>query len=214
MLIAISGRARSGKDTIANVLIKNFGFKRVAFADKLKEICSDVFDLPLNMFHRDEFKDRAFEEPIIIDVGHVKNLVKRLEEYTSINNEAYEALLSQGCDKVLLSPREILQFVGTDLCRNCVKDSIWLDIFNSILKNTDGHIVCTDARFTNERNLIKSFGGMNMLVVRPNLVGLDSHISENDFGTSEDYDTVVTNDDTKDKLEHDIQMWYTLRTAR
>lgn len=214
MIIAISGKARSGKDTVANVLIKNFGFKRIAFADKLKDICSDVFDLPVSMFHRDEFKDRAFEEPIIIDVGHVKNLVTRLEEYTSINNEAYEALLSHGCGKMLLSPREILQFVGTDLCRNCVKDSIWLDIFNSILKNIDGHVICTDARFQNERELIKSFGGMNILVVRPNLKSSDSHSSENNLGTESDYDAVVMNDDTKDKLEHDIQMWYTLRTAR
>lgn len=37
MLIGISGYAQSGKDTFANVLVKNHGFTRVAFAELLKE---------------------------------------------------------------------------------------------------------------------------------------------------------------------------------
>jgi hypothetical protein len=214
MLIGISGIKRSGKDTIANVLIKDFGFKKIAFADKLKDICARVFDLPVSVFHRDDFKDMVFEAPVIIDVEHIKNLVTLLEEYTSIPNDAYNALMSTGCSKTLYSPREILQFVGTDLCRNCVNDSIWLDIFNSIVKNTEGHVVVSDARFTNERNLIKSLGGTNILVSRSNLNNKDSHASENDLGDESSYDVHVKNDTTKEKLEHDIQMWYTLRTAR
>jgi hypothetical protein len=39
MIIGITGLAQSGKDTAANYLIKNYGFTRKAFADKLKEFC-------------------------------------------------------------------------------------------------------------------------------------------------------------------------------
>ena len=37
MIIGVSGYARSGKDTIAEVLIMNYGFKRLAFADNIRK---------------------------------------------------------------------------------------------------------------------------------------------------------------------------------
>lgn len=36
-IIGLSGVARSGKDTVANILVNDYGFTRYAFADKLKE---------------------------------------------------------------------------------------------------------------------------------------------------------------------------------
>ena len=36
MIIGLSGYARSGKDTVAEYLVDNYGFKRVAFADEIK----------------------------------------------------------------------------------------------------------------------------------------------------------------------------------
>ena len=43
MIIGISGKLQSGKDTVADYLVKKYGFVRVAFADKLKEIARDLF---------------------------------------------------------------------------------------------------------------------------------------------------------------------------
>lgn len=43
MIIAISGKLKSGKDTIADYLVQEYGFKRIAFADKLKDIAKDLF---------------------------------------------------------------------------------------------------------------------------------------------------------------------------
>ena len=47
-IIALSGFARAGKDEAAKVLVEEFGFKQVAFADKLRDflyamnpLCSD-----------------------------------------------------------------------------------------------------------------------------------------------------------------------------
>ena len=37
MIIGLSGYASSGKDTVAEILVKQHGFKRVAFADKIRE---------------------------------------------------------------------------------------------------------------------------------------------------------------------------------
>jgi hypothetical protein len=48
-IIALGYRARSGKDTVGDYLVSKWGFKRIAFADKLKQVVTtltgqDAFD--------------------------------------------------------------------------------------------------------------------------------------------------------------------------
>jgi len=38
MIIGLSGYAQSGKDTVADVLVKEYGFERVTFADPIRKI--------------------------------------------------------------------------------------------------------------------------------------------------------------------------------
>lgn len=38
MIIGLSGYARSGKDEVAKVLVEDYGYQRVAFADKIREL--------------------------------------------------------------------------------------------------------------------------------------------------------------------------------
>jgi len=42
MLIGLSGYAQSGKDSVAEVLVRDFGFIRIAFADKIKELLYEM----------------------------------------------------------------------------------------------------------------------------------------------------------------------------
>mgnify|MGYP003340526973 CR=1 FL=1 len=42
MIIGLSGYARSGKDTVAQVLVEKYGFQRIAFADKIREFLYDL----------------------------------------------------------------------------------------------------------------------------------------------------------------------------
>ena len=42
MIIGLTGYAQSGKDTIANILVKDHGFVRVAFADKIREFLYEM----------------------------------------------------------------------------------------------------------------------------------------------------------------------------
>lgn len=42
MIIGLSGYAQSGKDTVAQILIDNFGFERIAFADKIRELLYEI----------------------------------------------------------------------------------------------------------------------------------------------------------------------------
>lgn len=42
MIIGLTGYAQSGKDTVAKFLIENYGFTRIAFADKIREFLYEV----------------------------------------------------------------------------------------------------------------------------------------------------------------------------
>lgn len=41
MIIGLAGYAQSGKDTVAEILVRRFGYQRVAFADPIREFCYD-----------------------------------------------------------------------------------------------------------------------------------------------------------------------------
>ncbi len=45
ILIGVSGHMQSGKDTLANYLVEKYGFVKLAFASKLKQVAMDVWGL-------------------------------------------------------------------------------------------------------------------------------------------------------------------------
>lgn len=63
MIVGISGKFRTGKDTVGTHLVNKYGFKQVSFAKKLKEVCADLFDM--------EGKNRA----LLQQVGEKMRLV-------------------------------------------------------------------------------------------------------------------------------------------
>ena len=66
-----------------------------------------------------------------------------------------------------LSPRQALQYVGTDLFRNQISslipnmgNDIWVNVLERKLKEETSNIVITDIRFENERAMVKRLGGI------------------------------------------------------
>jgi hypothetical protein len=49
-IVLLSGWSRSGKDTVASLMIDEMGFYRVAFADALKQMCAKRFDMEMSDF--------------------------------------------------------------------------------------------------------------------------------------------------------------------
>ena len=48
MILGLVGFASSGKDTVADYLVRNHNFNRIAFADPLKDAASIIFDWPIS----------------------------------------------------------------------------------------------------------------------------------------------------------------------
>lgn len=59
-LIGLHGKARSGKDTVADHLVENHGFVKVSFAEPIKKGICAMFDLPMSIFDDDQ-KDEVID---------------------------------------------------------------------------------------------------------------------------------------------------------
>jgi hypothetical protein len=138
---------------------------------------------------------------------YIENINKVKLSEKQINN-VYGAL---GNNVVFNTPRQLLQYVGTDIIRNLVSDTYHTDVvFNAIAKgDSDSLYVITDARFENERDLIKSKGGFNVLVdrgLKSKANGIEGHASEDSLGKTEEYDYVLENNCKLEKLPEKVDM--------
>lgn len=166
MIIGVSGYARAGKDEIAKILVEEFDFKRVAFADKLREVLyalNPIVDTWGRVAEGSQIgiPDEPFSVTYLQDV---------------IEDERY------GWDGYKESPygpeiRRLLQRLGTEAGRNTLWDSIWVDAALKDYKPGD-RLVVPDMRFPNEFDAIKARGGMTWRVNRKGVGPANSHASE------------------------------------
>ena len=146
MIIGICGFQSSGKDTIADYLIKEHGFIKISFASRLKDIIAIMFGWPRDKLEGLTKEDREWREQI-------------------------DPWWSQTLQMPQLTPRYVMQYFATDLFRNKFHPDIWVKIVENELnklieQNTEQKIVISDCRFENEINMIIMLGGKIIQVHR------------------------------------------------
>jgi hypothetical protein len=143
MIIALCGCKGSGKDTMGNILINKYGFKKLAFASVLKDIISIIFCWNRELLEGNTRESRIWREQI--DEWWSKRL--------NIPN---------------LTPRYVLEFFGTELFRNHFHDEIWLAIVEKQLEQNQ-NIVITDCRFPNEKAMLEKYNTKFIKIIRDTL---------------------------------------------
>lgn len=180
MIIALSGYGGAGKDSVADVLVEEYGFKRFAWADTLRMAASAL-------------------NPIvgISDQG------------TLLRYDDVIELVGYNDAKFLYPEvRNLLQRLGTQVGRNLISDTVWIDATMSRIKrecSPGSNIVITDTRFTNEADLIKqqSPSGFVVRVSRAGVGPAGDHISEIELDDY-DFDYVLINDGTLEDLKTSV----------
>lgn len=106
MILCLCGYIGSGKSTIANELVENYGFNKLSFASKMKEELSKYYNVPIEHFgiSKEKKKERKFE----ITQQLLCNLSKSFGVSTMYLKEE---------SKQTNSLRELLQTIGTDYIR-------------------------------------------------------------------------------------------------
>ena len=143
-LMCVCGFEGSGKNAVSSILEKQYGFFVCSFADNLKKAIAAIFGWEYEMLLGITDASRFWREQV--------------DEYWS------DELSMPG-----LTPRKVLQLVGTDVMRVHFHDSIWIKSLKKkvvTLLNQGHSVVITDCRFTNEAHLVKSMGGKVVLVNR------------------------------------------------
>lgn len=185
MLIGISGKKQSGKNTVGVILqclYENATFEQiedtidaglmiydpkdmelVSFASKLKEIASNLIGSSYWEFESQIFKDE--KNPLI-----------------GITN------------------REILQKIGTSF-RKLFGEDIWIKVLFKYLeyKGLDKNYIITDVRYKNEAKAIKERGGI-LIRVNRNTDSNDTHQSEVDLDDYDKFDFIIDNNGSVKEL--------------
>ena len=220
MLIGISGKMGSGKNLVCTIIqgltaakkhnIENPSFEWIkkyyinsiweqkAFADKLKDFVCILIGCTREQLEDQDFKNKELPEEWWYTYGKIGNkdiLVSYLDmdkEFKNNNNSYIEKL----------TPRELLQIIGTDCIRDKVHPNAWVNALFADYKYEihrsevptraagfiDQHVypnwIITDMRFPNELEAIKSRGGITIRVDRFTSIKNDLVYFKNDASDS------------------------------
>lgn len=140
-VLAACGFIASGKDTVANYLIDNYGFTKLSFAASLKDAVASIFGWDREMLEGSTKESREWREQVDTWWANKLNMPK-------------------------FSPRLCLQLMGTDVMRNHFHNDIWVASLENKIRNFDSNIIITDCRFKNELEVFDSFGANVIRVKR------------------------------------------------
>ena len=207
MIISISGKIGSGKDTVAEIIKSTtpyYDWKIKKFAGKLKEVASLITGIPMEAFEDQEFKKT--------NLG---------PEWNRNTTEFIETGVIQYHRDVPMTVRELLQYLGTEAMRNHLHQNVWVNALLSdykaavpedsqLLSAVESYMtypnwIITDTRFPNELEAVRKYDAITIKVVRDsgNNVGT-GHASETALDHITDWDYVIINDGTIEDLRRKV----------
>ena len=165
MIIGLSGYARSGKDTVAGMLMGLYGYERVAFADKIRSLLYEMD--PLVMHNGMDFRLQDLVDSKTWEVAKI--------EFPEI--------------------RRLLQDLGVGARNLFGPQFWVHEVMKSMLENPklDLKYVVTDVRFKNEADMIKANNGQVWRINRLGVEAANEHVSEHQLD-GWNFDAVIDND--------------------
>lgn len=172
-LIGLCGYARSGKDSVGQILADEQGFRQESFAQALKNVAAEI--------------NPRLQEPY---TGLIPGATLPLSRFF-LRYGDWDAVKEQ-----VPAAREFLQNLGV-ACRDQIGKDVWVTALANRLASAGypPRVVVTDCRFFNETSWIKGQGGELWRVTRPGNGPANGHISESELPESGPlYDRIITND--------------------
>ncbi len=164
MILGLAGKALSGKDSVADYLLDNNDFDRkLGFASNLKTACVEIFGLTSGQVMTQQGKSTDLKDMVVITKSILIELIDWMHKTHDVALESKDYSTLLGVE--LFKPREILQFVGTEVMRYYAADYHYEVVFRSV--SSDENVILTDVRFPNEAAGVLSHGGFLVRLERP-----------------------------------------------
>jgi hypothetical protein len=172
-IVGLGHVARVGKDVAAAALSRDLGYRRIAFADKLRELALAA-------------------DPIVTGATQTANIgIGRGRLSWVVQGIGWEE-----AKEIYPEVRKFLQDLGLG-ARKTFGEDFWVE---RALHNVSGDVVVSDVRFHNEAEAIRDRGGFLIRIDRPGRHA-EGHVSETALAGFEGWDAVIVNDGTVQDLE-------------
>ena len=152
-LIGIIGLKNSGKDTVGDYLVSQFGFTKYAFAHPVKQVCKTIFSL----------SDEQLEDRVLKEKKDPRWGISPREMFQRVGTDFGQFAIFK---------------IFPELKGKISYRELWVKIFEQWYNdNSNLDIVVTDVRFKHEAKKIKDLGGQ-IIKINRKLGENDNHISE------------------------------------
>lgn len=190
LIIGLSGRKGSGKDTACGQLVlmlwqeqmEMMGWSILSFAQPIKEFAINVMGLTREqVWGTDKQKNTLTPYQWENLPGSIQGI--RLTDVELQDKQYWEKRYGQ------MTAREVMQVFGTDIMR-AWHNSIWAECgIRRALESASSLVLFSDVRFPNECEAIRNTGGKVIRLLRSPF--MDSHKSENALDDYTDWDHIV-----------------------
>lgn len=185
MIIAFSGYAGAGKDTAAQVLVEEYGFTKMSFAQPLKQALWALNPL---------IEVNKYEDEIELEHIYLQDLVQNVD-----NDEEWRYA------KEFPEVRRLLQRLGTEVGRDLFGLDVWVDqLFDHV--EVGQKIVITDMRFFNEWQAVTDLSGVTVRIESEKAdKPVNSHSSETELeGVA--HNVTITNNGTIEEFQETVRL--------
>ena len=176
MIIGISGKAGSGKDTAAKMLEVLYANPDISYEDFANKKYKNFADIQIVHF-ADSLKETA-------------QVLFRIGEWETNTQEGKKTTINW----IGKTVRELLQGIGQGL-RDVIDPNLWVKILFANTKGWSNYIIA-DVRYPNEVNAIKERNGILLRIDRKG-AGAGNHSSETALDDYKEWDLVIDNNSTK-----------------
>lgn len=193
MIISLSGRIKSGKGLISDMLAA-MNFEKVTIASFLKNSIAQLYNIDISYCYDQKLKLQNLQLPWNKETAGV---------LSKIIGEDISALWKDGDEpKTFSNVRETMQYLGSEVFRRHDPD---IHVKKALNLQDNKNYVCDDVRFLNEKEFIEQSGGFCIYIIRPGeWDSISNHISETSLNWS-NFNHVIINDRDINYLERRIK---------